>query len=110
MENIKLKQLGSEIHYKLSEIISGLDNAFASCATVTDVVLNGDNSNAKIYVTFLKDNDKKSFNELKKAVPFIRRELAHSLRTKKTPLLEFILDDNLNKINDVEKLIEKVNK
>ena len=110
MKNIKLKQLGSEIHYKLSEIILGLDNASASCATVTDVVLNGDNSNAKVYVIFLKDNDEKSFNELKKAASFIRRELAHSLNTKKTPSLEFILDDNLKKINDVEKLIEKVNK
>ncbi len=109
MKNIKLKQLNSEVHYKISEIILGLDNISASCATITEVVLNGDNSNAKIYVTFLKGNKEKSFNELKKAIPFIRRELAHSLNIKKTPVLEFILDEKLDEINKMEELIKKAN-
>lgn len=109
MKNIKLKQLSSEIHYKLSEIVLGLDNISSSCATITEVILNGDNSNAKVYVTFLKGDKDKSLSELKKASSYIRRELASSLKIKKTPSLEFILDDKLEKINKMEELIKKAN-
>ena len=110
MKNIKLKQLSSEIHCKLSEIISRLNNSISSYVTIIEVELNGDNSNAKIYVSFLKGDDKKSLEQLNNASTYIRRELSNSLNTKKTPALEFILDDKLEKINEVEYLIDKVNK
>lgn len=110
MAGIKTKQLESEIQQKMSEMIIELDNELASSASITEVILNNDNSIAKIYVSFLKQNDEESFYELKKATPFLRRELAKTLKIKKVPFIEFVLDDMLNRINEMEEIINKVNK
>ncbi len=108
--SIKTKQLESQIHIKLSEIINELENENVANATITEVLLNSDNSVAKVYVSFMKNNDEESFFELKKATSFMRRELAHSLNIKKVPFIELILDDMLERINEMENLINKVNK
>ncbi len=110
MAGIKTKQLESQIHLRLSEIINELDNENVADATITEVILNNDHSIAKVYVSFIKNNDEESFFELKKATSFMRRELAHSLNIKKVPFLELILDDMLERINEMENLINKVNK
>ena len=109
MSGIHTKHLESEIHRKISEIISELDNEAALNATVTEVILNNDNSIAKIYVSFSKENDEHSFFELKKSTAFIRKELAHSVSMKKTPFIEFILDDKLERINEMNKIINSTN-
>ena len=109
MANIKTKQIESEIHQKISMIIADLDNQAASSATVTEVILNNDHSIAKIYVSFLKD-DEKNFFELKKAIGYIRKELASSIKIKKTPFIELHLDEKLKEINKMEALIDKLNK
>lgn len=110
MAGIKSKQLESEIQILLSELISELDNEQAAQASVVEVLVNNDNSIAKVYVSFLKENDEASFFELKKTTPYLRRELAHQLNIKKVPFIELILDDNLTRINEMEKLINKANK
>lgn len=110
MAGIKSKQLESEIQIFLSELIAELDNERAAQASVVEVIVNNDNSIAKVYVSFLTPNDEKSFFELKKTTPFLRRELAHQLNIKKVPFIELILDDNLARINEMEKLINKANK
>ena len=109
MSQVKTKQLESEIHHKISEIIAELDNTAAAEATVTDVILNNDHSIAKVYVSFLNNKEKKFF-ELKKAITHIRKELSASLNVRKVPFIEFHLDDMLKKINEIEALIKKANK
>ncbi len=108
MSNIQKKHLESEIHFKLSEIVAELDNEIISNVTITDVMLNNDHSVAKVYVSFIKENDEKAFFELKKAATHIRKELAHSLSIKKVPFIEFILDDKLEQINRMEQIINKI--
>ncbi|NQX83335.1 MAG: 30S ribosome-binding factor RbfA [Mycoplasmataceae bacterium] len=110
MSGIKTKQLESNFHQKLSEIIMELDNDYAKLATVTQVILNSDNSIAKVYISFIKENDEKSFFELKKATSYIRKELSNLISIKKVPFLELILDNKLNRINEMEQLIKKINK
>lgn len=110
MAGIKTKQLESQIHQQLSEIIADLDNEVAADATITEVILNNDHSVAKVYVSFIKNNDEESFFELKKAAAYIRRELSQALNIKKVPFIELHLDDMLERINEMEKLINKANK
>ncbi len=110
MAGIKTKQLESQIHHKLSEIISELDNPKAAYATINEVILNNDNSVCKVYVSFIQNNDEEAFFELKKAAPFIRRELSQALNIRKVPFIELHLDDMLERINEMESLINKVNK
>ncbi|BDU67693.1 MAG: hypothetical protein TYPL_3460 [Candidatus Tyloplasma litorale] len=109
MSGIKTKKLESEIHLKLSEIIAELSNEKLRETTITEVILNNDNSVAKVYVSFLKPKDEQTFFELKKASNVIRKNLAHLLSIKKVPFIEFILDDMLDRINEMEKLIDESN-
>ncbi len=109
MSGIQTKQLESEIHIKLSEIISELDNEIIRTTTITEVILNNDHSIAKVYVSFLKENDEKSYFELRKAATYIRKELARMISIKKVPFIEFILDDKLEQINKMEKIINESN-
>ncbi len=110
MSGIKTKQLESEIHQKLSEIIMQLDNDAAQEVTITEVILNNDHSIAKVYVSFIKNNDEEKFFEFKKAAAYIRRELSAAISIKKVPFLELHLDDMLDRINKMEQLIDKANK
>lgn len=109
MAGIKTKQLESSIHQKLSEIMMEMDSKACQEATITEVILNNDNSIAKVYVSFIKNNDEESFFEVKKATSYIRRELAASLNIKKVPFIEMHLDDNLSRINNLEDIIDKAN-
>ncbi len=109
MAGIKTKQLESQIHQKLSEIIADLDNEVAQDATITEVILNNDHSVAKVYISFMKNNDEESFFELKKAAAYIRRELSQAIHIKKVPFVELHLDDMLERINQMEDLINKAN-
>lgn len=108
--NVKVRQLESQIQMKLSEIISRLGNKISTQTSVTEVVLSNDHSHAKVYVTFMGGNKKSQFNELEKSNSFIRRELASSLNIKKTPVLDFIIDDTLDKIKELDDLLDKTKK
>lgn len=80
--------------------------------TVTRVDLSEDLRYAKIFVSFLTDEDQreKSLRVLHKARRFIRGELAHSLRFRVAPELTFLIDEssgNYIRISEVLKDIQE---
>jgi len=80
--------------------------------TVTRVDLSEDLRYAKIFVSFLSDEDKReeSLRVLRKARRFIRGELAHSLRFRVAPELTFLIDEssgNYIRISEVLKDIQE---
>jgi ribosome-binding factor A len=80
--------------------------------TVTRVDLSEDLRYAKVFVSFLSDNEERdeSLRLLRKARRFVRGELAHSLRFRVAPELTFLIDDsskNYIRISNVLKDIQK---
>lgn len=67
--------------------------------TVSDVEVSRDLAYAKIFVTFLFDNDQKAINQgmkgLEKASPYIRSLVGKSMRLRIVPELRFIYDESL---------------
>ncbi|HHW7506512.1 TPA: 30S ribosome-binding factor RbfA [Mannheimia haemolytica] len=67
--------------------------------TVSDVEVSRDLAYAKIFVTFLFDNDaeaiKQGMQGLEKASPYIRTLLGKAMRLRIVPELRFIYDESL---------------
>lgn len=67
--------------------------------TVSDVEVSHDLAYAKIFVTFLFDNDQEAINQgmkgLEKASPYIRSLVGKAMRLRIVPELRFIYDESL---------------
>ena len=67
--------------------------------TVSDVEVSRDLEYAKIFVTFLFDNDQEAINQgmkgLEKASPYIRSLVGKAMRLRIVPELRFIYDESL---------------
>lgn len=67
--------------------------------TVSDVEVSRDLAYAKIFVTFLFDNDQEAINQgmkgLEKASPYIRSLVCKAMRLRIVPELRFIYDESL---------------
>lgn len=111
-KNAKLKSLENQIKINLSDILfTETNNEKVKYFSINDVILTKDFLNAKIYVSYFDQKKEKTyFQEFVKVKGFLRSELAKRLTTKKVPELEFILDDLIDKIGNIDKLIEKNNK
>lgn len=93
------------IQKNVSEILQfELKNSTVGFVSVTEAIVNKDNSFAKIYVTFLGKGDKRTRLEaLNRCKGFIRSELAKRLDIYKVPEIVFVLDetyDNAKKLED----------
>lgn len=67
--------------------------------TVSDVEVSRDLAYAKIFITFLFDNDQEAINQgmkgLEKASPYIRSLVGKAMRLRIVPELHFIYDESL---------------
>jgi ribosome-binding factor A len=77
--------------------------------TVTDVDVTDDIKLARVYVSILKEDEKKATLEvLNSAKSFIRSELSKRLRMKFIPSIEFRLDTSIEYGNKIEKLLKEI--
>ncbi len=78
--------------------------------TVTKVELSVDSRYARVYVSFLGDEDEKqkSLHLLRKARRFVRGELAHSLRLRVAPELTFLIDESSENYIRIANVLKKI--
>lgn len=104
---MKKEKMNNIIQRELSDILqTEVKNPAIGFCTITDVEVTSDLSIAKIYVSFLNKNTKKSLDALEKSKGFIRSLLAKRLTVRKCPELHFILDTSLEYGNKIESIIE----
>ena len=109
MAKIKQEKLAVDIQRYISEIIQfELKNTNIGMATVTKVKVSNDNSWAKVYVSFLDKNKEQKLEILKKAKGIVRMELAKRLTIRKTPDINFVLDDSYEKGEHIEEVIKSL--
>ena len=103
-------KLDSILRKELSVIISQeINDPKLGFPTVTDVRVSPDLSSAKVYVSFLGKNYKKrdGIEALNRAKGYIKTLLAHSVRMRKIPDLQFVVDDSLDKADRIEEILNK---
>lgn len=107
---MKKEKMNNIIQRELSTILQTevKDPSIGFC-TITGVETTTDLSIAKIYVSFLNKNRKKSMEALERSKGFIRSLLAKRLTIRKCPELHFVLDNSLEYGNKIESIIEELN-
>jgi ribosome-binding factor A len=105
----KTERVQSIITRSLAEIIQfKVKDPRLGFVSIPEVKVSNDFSHAKIYVSFLKDEDiLPGMEVLEKSKGFIRSELAKRLDIRRVPELSFELDETYKKAKELEDLINK---
>ena len=113
MANIKQKRWEGIIRKNITEIIQfELKDPKVGFVTVTDVHVTNDHSYAKVYVTFLGQDERwqAGLRALNRASGFIRSELSHRLSIRRTPELSFLIDKTMERGRHIDELITEIHK
>lgn len=112
--SIKNTRVNAEVQKELSNLISReiKDPRIHPMTTVVSVEVAPDLKSAKAYISVLGDEEtkKETYEGLKSAAPFMRRELARRINLRNTPELTFIMDQSIEYGVNMSKLIDDVNK
>ncbi|MFC5558104.1 30S ribosome-binding factor RbfA [Ureibacillus thermophilus] len=97
------KELGDIIGRKLKDPRVGF-------VTVTAVELTGDLQQATIYFTTLGTEEERNetLKALEKAKGFIRSEIGHRIRLRRTPEITFKFDTSIEYGNKIEQLLRSI--
>ena len=74
--------------------------------TVTSVDVSDDYSFVRIYVSFFT-NPNENFKKLSRAKGFVKSSLAKKISLRRSPEIQFILDDGFFKEQRIEKILKK---
>ncbi|MGL4522888.1 MAG: 30S ribosome-binding factor RbfA [Bacilli bacterium] len=108
---VRPQRIAEEMKKELGDIISRkVKDPRIGFVTVTDVRVSGDLQIAKVYITVLGDDEVKAgtMKGLLKAKAFIRSEIGQRIRLRKTPELEFEIDEAFEYGNHIESLLQNL--
>jgi ribosome-binding factor A len=84
------------------------DPRLAEIVTLTEVSISPDLSAATVYVSIMGDDDEKAetIKALVHAAPFVRRQLMSRLSIRRTPDIQFTLDESMERAAHVLDLMK----
>ena len=93
----RMDKIEEELKREISNIINyELNNSnITGMISVTKVKVTPDLRYARIYVSMINSNKKKTLEALKKSSGYIRTQIAHKVNLRVTPELVFELDDSM---------------
>ncbi|MBQ7027142.1 MAG: 30S ribosome-binding factor RbfA [Ruminococcus sp.] len=106
MPNFKNNRTAEDIKREMTAILRELkDPRIDKMLSIVRTELSGDMSICKIYVSSFMgiEKAKESVMGLKSAEGFIKRELFHRLKLRKSPSLTFIADDSIARSAEISK-------
>ena len=108
----RTQRIQSIIGKNISEIIQfELRNPNIGYCTVSEVWVSADFSYAKVYVSFIiEDQASEGMKTLEKSKGFIRSELAKRLDIRRCPELTFVLDEAYKKEERITELLNNAKK
>jgi ribosome-binding factor A len=106
------KRVADLLKEEISEMIMRrLKDPRLGFVTVTDVAVTEDLRLARVYVSVLKEEEKKpTLEALQAGKGFMRSELSRRLRMKVIPELEFRIDTSIEYGSRIEKLLKDLKK
>jgi ribosome-binding factor A len=77
--------------------------------TVTGVETSPDLRHARVFVSVLGDEDdcERALDGLRSAAGFLQAKVGHELRMKRTPTLEFVYDDSVDRGMRITELLDE---
>lgn len=111
--SVRSERVASLIKEEVSTIVQrNFTMEQAGFLTVTDVEMSADLKNARIYVSVFGDAPRKerTLALLEEQKGFIRSALGRAIRLKFTPSITFLLDDTLDRVMKIERIINEIHK
>ncbi len=111
MDPYKKNRLKAAIQRGLSELIATqVKDPRVGMVSVSQVELNRDNSQAKIYVAVTGDEDEQKLclAGLKTAAGFLQGQLGRMLRLRTVPVLQFAYDDSMDRGFGIEEVLREL--
>lgn len=104
------KRVGDLLREEIADIVfQRLKDPRIGFITITGVDVTDDIKSAKVYVSVLKDDERKTtLDILNSAKSFIRSELSKRLRMKFIPTIEFKIDTSAEYGNRIDKLLREI--
>ncbi|MCI9041678.1 30S ribosome-binding factor RbfA [Dubosiella newyorkensis] len=112
MATVKQDRMDSILTKEISRILQfELKNPKLGFVTVTDVQCTRDMSQAKVYVSFLGQQERNDagMKILNQSKGFIRSTIAKNVKMRKVPELIFVQDTSLEQGRKIEKIIQEIN-
>ena len=108
-QNNKINRIQAIISRNVSEIIQfSLRNPKIGMVFIPEVKVSTDFSIAKIYVSFIDENNiQEKMDALNKSKGFIRSELAKRMDTRRVPEIVFVKDDVYEKVRHLDEILAK---
>ncbi len=113
MLNFKNSRMAEDIKREMTAILRELkDPRIDKMLTIVRTDLSGDMSSCKIYVSSFAGMEKtlESVKGLKSAEGFIRRELFHRLKMRKSPELTFVADNSIERSAEISRKLSQLSK
>ncbi|MDN3014748.1 30S ribosome-binding factor RbfA [Neobacillus drentensis] len=107
----RANRVGEQMKKELSDIIGRkIKDPRIGFVTVTDVQVTGDLQQAKVFISVLGDDEQRenTLKGLAKAKGFIRTEIGHRIRLRKTPEIIFEFDESIDYGNRIETLLHQL--
>jgi ribosome-binding factor A len=112
--SIKNTRINNEVQRELANIIRGeiKDPRINPMTSVVAVSVTPDLKQCKAYISVLGDEEsrKSTYEGLKSAEGYIRRQLAKTINLRNTPEITFIMDQSIEYGVNMSKKIDEVNK
>jgi ribosome-binding factor A len=111
--NRRVSRVSSLIKREISQMLLQEikdDRVGTGMVSITDVDVSGDLQHAKIFVSIYGTETAKAetMEGLKTCTPFIRRELGHRIRLRRTPELIFLEDTSLERGDRLLNLLNQI--
>ena len=113
MNNIRIGRISSDVLRELSSImlLEARDETLKHI-TLTGCEVTNDLSYAKVYYTYMGDEDIEAVKKnLEVAEPYLRTKLASKIRDlRKMPELRFYVDESIEYGNNIERILDDIKK
>lgn len=108
-EYSRSQRMAEQVRRELAELVRDeVKDPRVQWVSFTAVKVSRDLSNAVIYFTMLKDEDREAAVEaLNKAAGFLRHQLSSRIRSRIVPSLKFVYDVSIERGTSMESLIAK---
>jgi ribosome-binding factor A len=113
MNNIRQQRVTELLYEELSIMISNeLDDPYLSLLTVTGVQVSRDLRNAKVFVSHQSEEVSRAemLKHLRRATPYLRKQLAERCSLRLVPELLFYYDDTPEKVGRVQEILQQIAK
>jgi ribosome-binding factor A len=107
----RVDKVSAQLREEISDILSRLSDPRVGLVSVVDVDVSPDLANARVRVSSLGDGEahKARMEALDHARGFVRRELAHRLRSlRRIPEIRFVDDHNIEYAVHISKVLDEI--